>query len=381
MALRTPIVFAAALSFSCLLTACGPTRVAISPRDVTEVVVRPSKGGLEFCPGEAFQVEVVAHLKNGTYCSSTDRTRGCLKEQDAVIDPAQVQIDGSTGGLEGNPKKFLWNTTSDPLVTAATGVAFKAWIQQQTPAGVERSMLAQTRLTPVYGCRLQGLFGGGYGGSQGENGGPGPDLDIAVTTLATPFYPSAALIRVISGTERAYYLSPSPDAPVRITSAAQSGGQGAQGVSGRDGAAGQDASAACAHGGDGERGRHGDPGGPGGNGGPGGRIRVTLDSAAAGQLRGRILAASQGGDAGAGGHGGTGGRGGRGGNGGPSSPDCASGGTGGNGGVNGSDGPGGQAGYPGPNGPMPSFGTASREALFGTEMGLIKQIEATRLQR
>ena len=379
MAHRTSLVLAVALV--AVLPACGPTRVAINPRDVVEVVVRPAAGPLVFCPGDPFQVEVVAHLQNGTYCSSTDRTRGCLKEQDAVIDPAQVHVEGSTGGIEGNPKKFRWNTSRDPLVTASAGVAFKAWIEQTTPAGVERSMAAQTRLTPVYACQLQGQFGGGYGGVQGENGGNGPDLDIAVTSLATPFYPGAALIRVISGTQRTYYVSPSPDQPIRITSAADSGGRGAQGENGRDGAAGQDASGACGRGGEGEQGRHGQSGGPGGNGGAGGRIRITLDSASAGRLRGRILATSQGGEAGAGGPGGTGGRGGRGGNGGPSSPDCASGGVSGDGGRNGSDGPGGQPGYPGPNGSLPVFTTASREALFGTEMALIQQIEATRLQQ
>jgi hypothetical protein len=375
---RTSIFLSAALVS--LLTACGPTRVAISPRDVVDVVVRPAAGPPAFCPGEAFKVEVVAHLQNGQYCSSTDRTRGCLKEQDAVIDPAQVHIEGSTGGIEGNPKKFLWNTSPDPLVTASTGVAFKAWIEQATPAGVDRSMVAQTRLTPVYACQMNRVFGGGSGGARGENGGPGPDLDIAVTTLATPFYPDAALIRVISGTQRTYYISPSAAEPIRITSAAESGGQGEQGQNGMDGAAGQDGSGACARGGNGEHGRHGQAGGNGGNGGRGGLVRITLDRGAAGRLRGRVLAASRGGDAGPAGNGGSGGRGGRGGNGGPSSPDCTSGGQGGDGGLDGNNGPSGQPGYPGPNGPLPELGTAPREALFGTEMTQIRQIEATKLQ-
>lgn len=363
-----------------LLTACGPTRVAISPRDVVDVVVRPAAGPAVFCPGEAFKVEVVAHLQNGQYCSSTDRTRGCMKEQDAVIDPVQVHLEGSTGGIQGNPKKFLWATSDDPLVTASTGLALKAWIEQAAPGGVERSMVAQTRLVPIYACQSRALFGGGSGGFRGENGGPGPDLDIAVTTLASPFYPEAALIRVISGTHRVYYISPSPAEPVQITSAAEAGGQGASGQNGFDGAAGQDGSAACSRGGNGEHGRHGFPGSNGGNGGPGGFIRVTLDRAAAGRLRGRVLATSQGGDAGRAGNGGTGGRGGRAGNGGPSSPDCPSGGVAGESGRNGNDGMSGQAGYAGPNGPLPEVGTANREALFGTEMTLIRQIEATRLQ-
>lgn len=379
MALRTSILLTSALVS--LLTACGPTRVAISPRDVVDVVVRRASGELGFCPGDPFQVEVLARLQNGTMCSSTDRTRGCLKEQDAILDPAQVHLEGSTGGIDGNPRKFLWNTSNDPLVTAAAGVLLEGWIEQATSAGVERSKSTKVRLTPEYTCQLKGLFGGGYGGRQGENGSPGPDLEIAVTTLSTPFYPSAALIRVISGTNRRYYISPSPEQPVRITSAAESGGQGQPGQDGQDGAPGQDASAACARGGQGEHGRRGLGGGNGGNGGPGGMIRITLDQAAAGQLRGRILATSRGGEAGAAGRGGSGGRGGRGGNSGPAGPDCTSGVAGGDSGRNGEDGPPGEAGYPGPNGPLPELTTASREALFGTEMDLIRQIEATRVQR
>lgn len=367
-----------ALALASLLPACGPKRVQVSPRDVTSVVVRPASTKLAFCPGEAFQIEVLAQLKNNTWCSSTDRTRGCLGETDAVLDAASVSIQGSPGGFEGNPRKFLWNTSEDPLATASTGVALKAWIQRSTPAGVERSPAAEAQLEPVYECQLKALFGGGYGGDQGQNGAPGPDLDIAVTTLSTPFYPNAALIRVISGTRRFYYISPSPDQPVRITSAAQDGGRGAAGENGRDGAAGRDGSEACAKGEHGEHGTRGSRGGDGGDGGAGGLIQITLDAAFADKLHGRVLATSVGGEAGSAGPGGNGGKGGAAGRGGPSGPSCTSGGSAGNNGNDGPSGPFGRAGRPGPNGPPPIFSVASRAAMFGTELGHLRRIESTR---
>src|SRR4029079_8600831 len=104
------------------------------------------------CPGEAFQVEVLAQLKNNTWCSSTDRTRGCLGETDAVIDASSVRVQGSPGGFEGNSRKFFWNTSDDPLATASTGVTLQGWIELSTPAGVERSPAGEARLTPVYEC-------------------------------------------------------------------------------------------------------------------------------------------------------------------------------------------------------------------------------------
>ncbi|MEO5728727.1 MAG: hypothetical protein ABI134_11795 [Byssovorax sp.] len=367
-----------ALALASLLPACGPTRVQLSPRNVASVVVRPSSGKLVFCPGEAFQVEVLAQLKNNTWCSSTDRTRGCLGETDAVIDASSVRVQGSPGGIEGNPGKFFWNTSEDPLATASTGVKLQGWIQLSTPAGVERSPAAEARLKPVYGCRLEGLFGGGSGGNQGENGAPGPDLDIAVTTLSTPFYPNAALIRVISGTQRFYYISPSPKQPIRITSRAEDGGNGAAGANGQEGTAGKDASDACANGGHGEHGERGSRGGNGGDGGAGGMIRITLDAAFTDKLRGRILATSQGGSAGGAGPGGIGGKGGSAGKGGPSGPSCTSGGSAGNAGNTGVTGPAGRSGYAGPSGPMPVFAIASREALFGAELQSLRRIEGTK---
>jgi len=367
-----------ALALASLLPACGPTRVLINPKDVTNVTVRPTSGKLLFCPGEAFRVEVLAQLTNGSWCSSTERTRGCLNEADAVIDAASVHVQGSPGGIEGNRAKFIWNTSADPLATAATGVALQGWIERATSAGVERSMAGEAQLTPVYGCQAKGFFGGGSGGSQGENGAPGPDLDIAVTTLSTPFYPDAALIRVIHGTQRSYYISASPDQPILITSGAEDGGHGQAGVNGREGVAGKDASGACGRGGHGEHGTHGFQGSNGGNGGPGGVIRITLDGAFANKLRGRVLATSLGGAAGNAGAGGLGGKGGAAGKGGVSSPDCTSGGTAGDVGHDGVNGPSGQPGYPGPNGPPPVFAIAGRAALFGTELNTIRQIEAAK---
>ena len=379
MANGTLLLGVAALALQ--LTACGPTRVLLSPNDVASVTVRPASGQLVYCPGDPFQIELLATLKNGTTCSSTDRRRGCLAEKDAVIDAQSVRVSASNGSMSGDPQKFLWTVSEDPLATAATGVALRGWIERDLQAGMERSPAGDADLKPVYECQSQVSFGGGSAGNRGESGAPGPDLDIAVTTLATPFYPTAALIRVTEGTTRRYYISPSPDRPVKITSAAVSGGSGAQGENGKEGTAGRDASEACAKGGNGDHGTHGLNGGNGGNGGSGGTIRIRLDAGAADRLRGRVLAVSYGGEGGAAGSGGVGGKGGAPGHGGPSASQCASGGNVGDPGHDGQTGRSGQAGSPGASGPQPAFTTASRAALFGTEIAAIKAIEASPARR
>ena len=93
-------------SLALQLTACGPTKVLLSPNDVANVTVRPASGQLLYCPGDPFQIEVLAKLKDGTTCSSTDRGRGCLTEKDAVIDAASVRVHASSGASTDDPAKF-----------------------------------------------------------------------------------------------------------------------------------------------------------------------------------------------------------------------------------------------------------------------------------
>lgn len=363
-----------ALALSTLgLAACGPTAVDLDPRTVVDVQVRPASGQRLFCPGDKFQVEVVAKLNDGTSCSSTDRKRGCLKQEDAIIDPKQVRIEGSVGTRFGELETFVWAPPEDVLATADTGLTLKGWVERRVGPETQRSMVGEAELRPVYQCRMAGTY------YDGEPGAPGPELHVAITTLSTPYYPSAALVRVESRGERAYFISPSVDQAITIASLGQrgpAGEQGRPGVKGEDGKSAASDAAPCTKGEDGRNGTDGGLGGPGGDGGPGGLIHITLDAAAADRLKGRVIAESAGGGAGPGGQGGYGGQGGIGGSGGPTASNCSD--NKGADGKPGRQGAGGPAGRPGPAGPPPVVTTAARKTLFAEEMEIIARIEAAK---
>ena len=54
-----------------------------------------------FVGSTTFQVEVIAKLQNGTTCSSTDRSRGCMGQADAVIKAETVFIDDTDRAVAG----------------------------------------------------------------------------------------------------------------------------------------------------------------------------------------------------------------------------------------------------------------------------------------
>lgn len=364
---------AAVAACGALAAACGPTELELNPLSVVDLQVRPASGQRLFCPGDRFQVEVVAKLKDGTTCSSTDPSRGCMGQKDAVIKPADVRIAGSAG-VRGEPaEQFVWIPPVNPLDTADTGLALQGWLEKTIAGQHLKSMVGETELRPVYQCQSQGVYAAGPPGAQG------PDVDVAVTTLSTPYYPAAALVRVDALGGRFYFISPSVDQAVTIVSQGQPGMPGVAGEDGRNGEDGKSAAAdapACTKGGNGGRGGDGGPGGDGGDGGNGGRVRIFLDEAAVDRLQGRVLVQSLGGAAGPAGPGGQGGRGGDGGSGGPTSPDCDD--TRGKDGKPGRDGAPGRAGRPGLPGPPPEVGTVPRATLFAAEMPVITRIEAAK---
>lgn len=371
--LRRGLLPAIALAGAPLLQACGPAEVELNPLSVVDLQVRPASGQRLFCPGDRFQVEVVAKLKDGTTCSSTDRTRGCMGQKDAVIKPQDVRITGSAG-FRGEPaEQFVWIPPPNPLDTADTGLALKGWLEKTLGGQTMKSMVGEAELRPVYQCQMAGSYSGGGPGAHG------PDVEIAVTTLSTPYYPGAALVRVDAMGGRAYFISPSMDQAVQIVSRGQIGAPGAPGLPGENGENGKDAvtdAAACTRGGDGTNGTDGGPGGHGGDGGNGGRIRIVLDEAAADKLRGRVLTQSLGGAPGPAGPGGQGGLGGDGGRGGPVTADCKE--TKGKDGKPGRTGQAGVPGRPGLPGPAPEVTTVPRASLFAAEMAVITRIEAAK---
>jgi hypothetical protein len=209
----------------------------------------------------------------------------------------------------------------------------------------------------------------------GQDGAPGPDLDVYAAPFATPFYPEAVIVRIESPTLglAKYVVSATPVDPVVIASKGGAGGAGFSGERGMDGAAGASATSTCGTGGAGGAGSAGGPGGHGGNGGRGGMVRVHFDTATAASLAGRVKVSSLGGEAGPGGSGGSGGSGGPGGSGGSSGDGCT--GTRGPQGPAGPSGPSGRSGVPGSPGPSPRVSTMPRGVMFATEAPRIRAIE------
>ncbi|MFO0759937.1 MAG: hypothetical protein U0359_25860 [Byssovorax sp.] len=357
------------------MTGCGPKHMQLDPRNVVNVMVRPASKQMLYCPGDPFQVEVLAKLKDGSSCSSTDPKVVCLGKENAIIEPKDVHVTGSSGQQIDKREKWVWMPDPNPLETADTGMALKAWIETDIEKQHLKTMEADANLKPTYQCMNETMFHAGSA-STGQNGRDGVALKVAVTTFSTPFYPDAALIRVEGDGIRRYLISESADQVIRIISKGENGGPGMPGTPGRRGQDGQASSATCGTGGNGSDGGDGGAAGPGGNGGRGGPIKVTFDSAALDKLRQRVIFASPGGDAGPGGIGGPGGQGGSGGAGGPSGPNCS--GTRGNNGRAGRNGADGAPGAHGQDGPDPVVTKAARSALFGTEMSMIQKIESTR---
>ncbi len=352
---------------------CGPTKLAVQPDAIATTRIRPASGQHLYCPGDPFLVEVLTDMRDGSRCSSHTEGTGCMG-QEGVIDPALIHLTANSGHIEGDPLDLVWVSDANPLATAATGLTLQARVGGTNGATNQGDVW----LKPVYGCLLSRRFGAGpRKAAAGQPGAPGPELRIAITTLSTPFYSDAALIRVQWSNHTEYFISPSADQPVTLTSRGQDGGDGNAGAPGAPGQDGEDGSfTACQPGTPGGDGGDGQPGGPGGDGGPAGQMVLELDAAHEARLRARVVLEALPGLPGFGGRGGPGGRGGEGGEA-SSSLDCS---------LRGQAAANGQPGRPGPDGqpgqhagpaPAPVIRTAPREKLFALEMKRIQAIEAT----
>lgn len=360
------------LAIAPLAIACGPSKVQIVPTDVTRVDVRPASGQGLFCPGDPFQVELIAKTKDGSACSSTNRSLGCMGKSDAVLDPSTVRVQAWPAEPVAGAD-YTFTPDPNPLATAGSGLTLQGWLE----SGGQKSIVGKNTLKPVYACQAEHVIGAGGNLEWGGHGEPGPELHVFITTLSTPFYANAALIRIEApslGMVR-YAISPSADKPVVIVARGQDGAPGYPGAHGQAGKKGADATAECAQGSRGGDGGPGGLGGPGGDGGPGGVVHVHVDAAASQALMGRLRISSPGGNAGPGGQGGGGGEGGAGGAAGPSGKSCF--GKAGDAGTRGPNGPPGPPGHPGVNGPPPTIDVAPRGTLFAKELSTITQVEAT----
>jgi hypothetical protein len=359
-----------------LLLGCGPSSIELDPKSVVDLKVRPASGQALFCPGDPFLVEVVAKMNDGSTCSSSDATRSCLGKTNRVIDPEQIQL-GLTSGAFDPTNPLVVVPEADPLLTAMEGMELRASLVGIGASAGSRSMPAAAALKPVYDCRLRGLFGGGV--ATGPVGARGPDLTVAATSLSTPFYPDAMLVRVQGPMGTSYWVSPSSDRVLEIVAAGQAGAPGLPGEPGAAGASGEDRSAQgeCVRGGDGGPGGNGTDGGPGGNGGDGGSFKLLLDDRVADKLLARLKLSNPGGEAGRAGPGGPAGPGGAGGWGGPTHPErCPD--TTGAAGPPGTPGRDGEPGRSGVAGPPPVIERLAREQLFSKELGTLQQIESAK---
>jgi hypothetical protein len=339
------------------LLGCGPKTVSVKPGDVREVVVRPRDGQPVFCPGQPFEVEVVAQMNNGDVCSTTVPGR-CAGSDKALLDKKQIVVTASAGIFD--PSTMVLRPVEDPLATAA-GMSLAGWV-----LGAEQKR-ATTVLRPVYPCMATSDY-------DAPPGAPGPALEIAATIISTPFYPRVTLVRIRSSDGGVRYVMSPVGQRLRILARGGQGYAGEQGSSGQQGASGS-AGGMCQNGGAGGAGTPGGPGGPGGNGGPGGSILAAIDAAAFDEIAAQLDLLTPGGDPGPGGAGGQGGAGGAGGAAGSSDPkQCPSGGTAGPAGPAGSRGSDGSPGMEGPDGPPPKRTAQPRDVLFAAEMPRILEL-------
>ncbi len=357
------------------MAACGPSSAELDPKSVVDLKVRPASGQLLFCPGDPFLVEVVAKMNDGSTCSSNDATRTCLGQTNTLIDRDQIDL-GLTSGSFDPSKELVVIPEADPFKTAQDGMELRASILGVGPSAGTRSVVGTASLKPVYDCRLQASFGGGV--ATGPVAAAGPELTLAATSLSTPFYPDAMLVRLEGPGGSSYWISPSSDRVLEFIAAGQSGQAGAPGAAGAAGPAGTDNSAvgACIPGGDGGPGTDGAAGSNGGDGGVGGTFRVRLDESVADKLLARLKLLNPGGAAGSAGAGGAAGPGGPGGAGGPANELCPN--TAGKPGKPGNKGADGLAGKPGAAGPAPLIERLPRASLFASELKLIESIESAK---
>src|SRR5450432_2678278 len=94
---RIPSVFALALAAP--LAAACTKQVTIDPRNVVSMAVRPAGDPKHYCPGNAFQVELVAQMNDGTACSNVNKRSGCLGHSKAIIDPKDVRLEATSAKL------------------------------------------------------------------------------------------------------------------------------------------------------------------------------------------------------------------------------------------------------------------------------------------
>ena len=233
-----------------------------------------------------------------------------------------------------------WDTNSDPVVSATTGFRLNAFLLTKPAINVSRMV------SPEYSCMRHAFSFVGGGGKVGLAGESGPDAEVRLNVLSSPFYEKLLVAGVRVGyAPTAYVFADAGRVPPADWLIVESrGGPGGRGVNGGQGAKGAQGTDGCPAGTGGAGGRGGN-GGAGGPGGLGGRVTVMVPSSQP-LLAGMVEAHSSGGVGGRRGGPGKGGPGGDGGGGIAGTRRCAS----------GQQGPAGEDGAAGPPGPEGSPG-------------------------
>jgi hypothetical protein len=364
------------------LISCGSTKISINPKNVRSLQFKTASGTSRFCPGETFQVELIARMRDNTICSTSNSKTGCLGKEDALIDLKDIGFSVEGNRRIGYFRKDQFTPRSNFLQTAVSGLKLKATLHGKSTKAA--SKVAFLSLKPIYSCT--GMKSSYTSPAQvkeyGRSAyGRGSDIKVYVTKISTPFFPAAALIKVVDEGSTRYYISQNSAHVVSINHFGQRGGPGRPGKDGTHGSAGHNSEAICGKGGHGGNGERGRDAGNGGNGGNGGDVHIYFDEKNRKELETRVLVTNFGGQGGAAGKGGSGGNAGRGGNGGPGKIGVCTikkrwkrNGSSGQAGKNGQDGKPGKKGNPGKTYRY----SGKREIMFATKLSLIKEIESSK---
>jgi len=247
-----------------------------------------------------------------------------------------------------------WDTNSDPVISATTGFRLNAFLLANPAVNVNRVV------GPEYSCTRHSFSFIGEAGQRGSAGETGPDVEVRLNVLSSPFYERLLVAGVRVGYAPTVYAFANADRvpPADWLIVESRGGPGGRGVNGAEGAKGAKGTDGCPAGTGGAGGRGGN-GGVGGQGGPGGRVAVMVPSDQP-LLAGLVETHSSGGLGGKGGAPGSGGAGGEGGDGMTGARRC----TKGQAGPAGEDGVAGSAGPEGSLGPRAQIVTVPGFEVF-----------------
>src|SRR5437660_868500 len=164
-----------------------------------------------------------------------------------------------------------WVTERDPLATVATGFRLTATLRANS------RVTSTVVVPPYYGCMPHTFTFSGEPGGAGEAGSNGPDVNVRLAAVASPFEDKLYVAGFQVGVAPPFYIlgDATSVAPADWLIGESRGGRGGTGIAGANGTDGAAGAAGCpaqprAPGG------HRRNGGPGGSGGRGRRVSTEV---------------------------------------------------------------------------------------------------------